>query len=279
MEKIKNFLKERRNGFFLLVIASFIIVGFSSDFLYAGSKESQNQPEGGQVLAEEETRGSEDDNLGSNAQEIIEEGNDTSEEPAEESGDTSEETVDETSAPDPEKDRCDDLKRLLKKYCGKNYNVKKCRKYLIETKDLSKKDDQCKSLYKKYHFVPKKEEKKDENSGSSTNSGVADVKEEAILAIDYAGSKANDEYKVAIEPGMTVMGMMRKAKENSSLSYDESADWPGYIQEINNVREDISKSVFWMLYSNGGMASEGASTLKVKSGDRIEWKFMQVSLW
>lgn len=277
MEKIKKILKERASGLFLLLFAGLIVVGLSSDFSYADSKKGQSQPEKEQISSEEQVKGDENENLAGNVQENvqeIEESNDTSEESADEADDTSEETVDETSAPDPEKSRCDDLKRLLKKYCGKNYNVKKCRDYLIETKDLSKKDDQCKSLYKKYHFVPKKEEKKDDNSDSNANSG--EVKEEATLTINYGGSKADDKYTVVIGPGMTVMDMMKKAKENSSLSYDESAAWPGYVQEINNVREDISKNIFWMLYSNGIMASEGASTLKVKSGDKIEWRYMEV---
>ncbi len=279
MEKVKKILKERASGLFLLLFAGLIVAGLSSDFSYADSKKGQNQPEKEQISSKEQVRGDENENLASNVQENvqeIEESGDISEESADEAGDTSEETVDETSAPDPEKSRCDDLKRLLKKYCGKNYNVKKCRSYLIETRDLSKKDDQCKSLYKKYHFVPKKEEKKDTNSDSSTSSGVVDVKEEATLAINYGGSRADDKYTVTIEPGMTVMDMMRKAKESSSLSYDESAAWPGYIQGINNVREDISMSIFWMLYSNGEMASEGASTLKIKSGDKIEWRYMEV---
>jgi hypothetical protein len=167
----------------------------------------------------------------------------------------------------------------LGKYCGKNYNVKKCRKYLLETRDLSKKDERCERLYKKYHFVPKKEkdsnsEKKDNDSNSDTNN--TETKEEVTLGINYAGGKSDDKYIVGLDSGMTVMDIMRKAK-NDGLSYDESSSWPGYIQEINGVREDVSKNVFWMLYYNGEMASEGASTLRVKSGDRVEWKYMEMA--
>lgn len=279
MEKMKKFFKERKNGFLLLFFAAVIIYGFSGHSRDASSKEPQNLSGNGQAVAGEQVTQSDPITSPENDQEVSRNSSDLHEETTQKS-EISEKKVDDKNMPDSEKSRCDDLRRLLKKYCGKNYDVKKCRDYLVETRDLSKEDGQCKSLYKKYHFVPNEEKKKDDNSSStSTSSENSDIKGEATLSINYAGSKADDEYAIAIEPGMTVMDMMKKAKNNNSLSYDESTAWPGYIQGINNIREDISKNIFWMLYSNGKMASEGASTLKVNTGDKIEWRYMEVSLW
>jgi hypothetical protein len=284
MNKLKNIgkiVKERISGFFLLIFAGLILIGLSANFHRAESKngqelavsQEQSSPEG-QTLGEADSVSDyilpEEDPGDSVLQE------DSSEKT--EGNASVEKEAGKIDKADLEKVRCEDLKKLLSKYCGKNYNISKCRSYLLETKDLSKKGGRCRSLYKKYHFVPKNEEKKDsQNSSSDSDAGSGDVKEEATLTINYSGSKADDKYVVAIGTGMTVMDMMKKAKENGGLSYDESVSWPGYIQEINSTKEDMSKNIFWMLYSNGGMASEGASTLKVKSGDKIEWRYAEVS--
>ncbi|MFA6047627.1 MAG: DUF4430 domain-containing protein [Parcubacteria group bacterium] len=275
MENITKTLKERASGLLLLVFAATIAAGISVSSHQAESKNAQNLSAENQtsnasndtkVLGEADNNSEEVTNDSENATSNIVENNS----PSQKTSEPEIKTEDKTN-------RCDNLKRLLKKYCGDNYNVKKCRENLIETRDLSKKDDQCKSLYKKYHFVPKKVEEKDSGSVPDSSSGGSEVKEEVTLTINYANGKADDKYTIAVGSGMTVMDMMRKVKESGGLSYGESSAWPGYIQEINGVREDLSKSIFWMLYYNGEMAAEGAATLKVKSGDKIEWKYMAVS--
>jgi len=266
IEKINKTCKERASGLFLLFSAILIAGSLSLNSRIAESKNEQNLAIENQILGE----------MNNNLEEIVDNSEGVTLDIDEEEKNVIKKEAPEIKTED-KKNRCVELKKLLEKYCGDKYDVKKCRKNLIETKDLSKKDDQCKKLYKKYHFVPKKVEKKDDNADSSANSAVSEIKEEVSLNINYGGSRSGDKYLVAITSGMTVMDMMSEAKKNSGLSYDESAAWPGYIQEINGVREDLSGSVFWMLYYNGEMASEGASTLKVKTGDKIEWRYMAVS--
>lgn len=263
MEKIEKFLKERKAGLLLLVVASLIVVGFSVNSHLA---QSENKEQLASAPVEEQVLGEMAGNIEEpvlNESEIAVTQNTLEEEAIEEA----------VNVPDPEDIFYDELKAHLKKYCGKNFNVKKCRDYLLEAKDARAKGARFKELYKKYHFVPKKVEKKD--NSSNTNIEISETKEEATLTINYVGNKPDDKYTVAIVPSMTVIGMMDKA---NGLSYVESKQWAGYILEINGVKEDISKNTFWMLYYNGGMASEGASTLKVKSGDKIEWKYMEM-IW
>lgn len=274
MKKIKKFLKEGTEGLFLLLIAVVIL-----NIIPGGVKDVESKNEKTSVREEQV----------SNEEQILEEASEKSEEMVEEipketvgnssketviAQNTQEEAVSETAsvAPDAKDIIYDELKANLKKYCDKKFDTKKCRRYLLEAKDAREKGKRFVELYKKYHFEPKEEEKRD---NLDVNSG--DVKEEATLVINYAGSKSDDKYAVIIGSGMTVMDMMREAKKNNGLSYAESADWPGYIQEINNTREDIPNNIFWMFEYNGKMASEGASTLKVKSGDKVEWKYMEVS--
>ena len=265
MRKIKIFLQERSGGFLFLLIALSIFIGLSLNI----SKAQQNT-DSEQKSAVEEQQAADDGQVSGETD------NNSKENSAvvDEKGFSLKEKRDEKTEISPEADGgYAELSSNLKKYCVKKINFKKCRAYLLEAKDKSKDDKKFKSLYKKYHFEygDKKQEKTDESSNS--NASEDNLKEEAVLAIDYGGGKASDNYSIIIEPGMTVMGMMKKAKDNSGLSYGESADWPGYIQSINGVKEDVSKNTFWILYQNGEMANEGASTLKIKAGDKIEWKY------
>lgn len=259
---MKNIFKERISGFFLILLAVLIISGLS---LNSHLARSENKEPLASVPTEEEVLGETD----SNSEEIILDENN-----AASTQDTQEEKIIETTTvvPDPEDIFYVELKAHLKKYCGKNFNVKKCRDFLMEAKDARTKGARFKELYKKYHFVPQKVEKK--NNSSNTNSGISETKEEAALTINYAGSKTDDKYTVTIVPSMTVIDMMNST---NGLSYVESNEWAGYIVEINGVKEDTSKHIYWMLYYNGKMASEGAATLKVKSGDKVEWKYTSFS--
>lgn len=275
MKRIIEILKERISGLFLLLLAGSIIAGFSLNLSYADSQKNRvGIEENSKVLSEnQQVEGIENENFEDTNRETEDDSN-IPQEKVDEADEAGDEKVTEENESSSGQTRCDELKRLLKKYCGKNYSVKKCRDYLIETKDLSRKDKQCKSLYKKYHFEPKKDNRSnDDSTSASTESTVT-----TSLVIKAGGNSKS--YSVASSPNASVIDLMGLA----GVTYNRTGTiCAGCMNNINGMGEN-SGTMSWMLYicKSGAckLAPVGDSDCKindckyVKDWDKAEWRYM-----
>ena len=110
---------------------------------------------------------------------------------------------------------------------------------------------------------PKQEETKKEASSSLVK---------VTLSINKgSGQKA---YPTEVAKGSVVFDVLKTA----SLKYHFSMDYKNYaygafIEGLDGVRSDKSRSMYWIYYINGKKANLGASSQKVKEGDNILWKY------
>lgn len=180
----------------------------------------------------------------------------------------------------------DDLKNNLKEYCGKkDFDVKKCRQYLLEARAAGKKDDRFKKLYDKYHYESSDDRVKSNSDPSSTGnstisgssspnqSGVSVQSEEWTLAVDTGNGSAT--YKISAAPG-SVLDLMNALADDKSENFSYHAQSSGFVDEINGLKNQGDMS--WMLYACKGstckLSSVGADDCQVKDWDKIEWKYL-----
>jgi hypothetical protein len=278
MENIKIILKERTSGLLLIMMAVFIVAGISFGSHRAESKNGQN------LTGEDQTRN--DTHVLGETNNNLEEATGNSEKtPADVSENsfplqkTPEVKTDDKPRTDLEAKAYNDLRDHLKKYCGKNFDVKKCHDYLLEAKDASKKSAQYKALYKKYHFESKSSSKSDNNTTSSTsangsNTASTDSKNDTKKIIITSGGDSKS-YEIAVSSGASVFDMMDLLQKDSdkNFSYHSSS---GFVDKINETGNQGNMS--WMLYTCKSdickLSSVGASECKIGDWDKIEWKYL-----
>lgn len=282
---MKKFLKERKSGLFLIVFAFFVIIATSL---------------GQKVQSSERTNFSAESQVENNSEAAVgglDEMTETISGAIE--GDAIEEVKENTSTEDAAKkakeaklaeealakveaEKYVELKDNLKKYCDKKYNLKKCKKYLSEVKELAKKKDTYKKLYKKYHFeYRKKRDAKKELKDivpTSDSEGVA-----TKLVVTISGDSKT--YNLVSQLGVNVIDLMNLAK----ISYDTLPD--GRMDNIDGKGKEVG-NMSWMLYLCKGSSCElapvGAADCKIDADkicgqadkDGLEWRFIDwTTLW
>jgi hypothetical protein len=270
MINIKKTLKERTSGLFLIIFAVFIIAGISISSHRAESENRQNLADINQASTEGQILGEEKDNpeeIADNPGET-EPVMETDNENANQEGKQEEKTEKITTVSNSEDDYYNDLKNRLKKYCGNNFNVKKCQDYLKEAKDAREKGARFKELYKKYHF-----EKKEDNESSSSVASSSANSATASLAITSGGNSKS--YSITSPSGISVIGLMDLLQKDSSQNFFYHSS-SGFVDKINGTEN--SGNMSWMLYScKGGtckLSSVGALDCKIDDWDKIEWKYL-----
>lgn len=256
-------MEERAGGSFLILLAVFIVCFVSISSHRAESKIVQETISEGRSYEEEQVLGETDDifpegiAVGSEAKnQIPQEASAASEETVKAAADVSDVSV------------LDELKGHLKKYCDKNFNAKKCRNYLLEAKEASKKDTRFKELYKKYHF-----EKKEKKKSADKISVTEDEKNKASLSVTSGGSSKS--YGISVPSGISVIGLMDILQTDSSqnFSYHSSS---GFVDKINGTESQGDMS--WMLYAcKGGtckLSDVGAADCKIDGWDKVEWRYL-----
>jgi hypothetical protein len=108
-------------------------------------------------------------------------------------------------------------------------------------------------------------------SSSSTASDSVQVNPNTInvsLKVD------SNNYAVAVNPGATVLDVMKKAADQGfAYSGQDSASMGYYVDEVNGVKNNNDKGQYWSFYINDKMAQAGISTQTVQAGDTITWKY------
>jgi hypothetical protein len=280
---MKKFLKERKNGLFLLVFAFIIITSISlGNQVQSSSSASlsgENEPSSKTEMELESELAEAVLEINQNG--IIEVSSDETKKEVENNNavtavKTGAEAVSKTEA-----EKYAELKEKLKKYCDKKYDSKKCKKYLAEAKTLSKTNKECKKLYEKY--LEKKEDREDESDDSKSTQISPDEK---ALTLDFIVKSPSGEKKFEIQfvEGETVYEVMKRAKEQGKISYEKNTDetYGVYINTINGLKEgaeeDWTQNKYWILFVSGSSSNLGCSSHKLnKSDTSIEWKYEKYS--
>jgi len=261
MDNFKSFLRERLSGLLLLFLAGIIVAGISinsrvikSNTGLAFAVVKNQDPEEEQILGEENSNpegGASDEIENIEVQEIREE-----------------QKEEKNKNEDYEDVYYSELKAHLKKYCGKSFNVKKCRDYLLEAKEARGKGSRFKSLYKKYHFE-KKEEKK--SSIISDNAEISENKASLIVT----SSENSKTYEIAVSPDASVLDLMDLLQKDNSQNFSYRGS-SGFVDKINSTENKGNMS--WMLYvckeGSCKLSSVGASDCKIENWSKIEWKYL-----
>ena len=83
------------------------------------------------------------------------------------------------------------------------------------------------------------------------------------------------EYDLILADGSTAGDALEKASVDNGFSVEYiEYDFGRMVQSINN--KTANNDYFWGFYINDEMASVGADSLKIKEGDKTEWKYEEI---
>jgi len=92
------------------------------------------------------------------------------------------------------------------------------------------------------------------------------------LTIDKGSSSKKYSVKVPAKSSvLTVLKTARK-KHKFSLKYSNYS-YGAFVEEIAGLKNNPAKSMYWLYYINGKLSNLGASSKRVKKGDKITWKY------
>ncbi len=98
--------------------------------------------------------------------------------------------------------------------------------------------------------------------------------EEKVLLIIDDGSKSPQTFKMEVGKKTTVFDLLKQIE--IVLDYTEY-DIGIFINAIGEVENNRKEKKNWMYYVNGEKADKGAGKQIVKPGDKIEWRYEEVS--
>lgn len=108
------------------------------------------------------------------------------------------------------------------------------------------------------------------------NQNTGEIK--ADLALDFGGGRVENYNQIALTGGSSVFDLLKKAgtENNLVLDYkDYGGDMGVFITAIGNVYNVLSGDKFWQFWVNGQYSHVGASSYKLKNGDKVEWKYLK----
>jgi len=85
----------------------------------------------------------------------------------------------------------------------------------------------------------------------------------------------NKTYETKMAPGSTAYDLMKKLSQTAGLQFS-SREYSGlgqFVEEINGIRENKQKGIYWLLFINGKSAGIGISNYIIKPNDLISWKY------
>lgn len=279
MKKVKNILNERTGGLFLLMLAILILIGMTWHSQKARSQ-NNNYTNGNQPSNNEQVAGV-TANSSDNSNQVADQTGETVPPPANQNLSTkdNQQLSNDNSSSDDDTSY-NDLKNNLKEYCGKkNFDVKKCREYLLEARADGKKDRRYKDLYNKYHYETPddvtKQDNKTATDSNSTSSGSETTTQNQKWTLVVDSGSGTTKYTI-FAPAGSVLDLMSALAADKSQNFSYHAQSSGFIDEINGLKN--SGDMSWMLYTCKGdtckLSSVGAADCQVKDWDKIEWEYV-----
>jgi len=83
------------------------------------------------------------------------------------------------------------------------------------------------------------------------------------------------KYETDVDVGSSIYDVMKKLRNTQGLLFTtrEYSGLGQFVEEINGVREDKQKGIYWLFYVNGQSANIGISNYIIKPNDLISWKY------
>ena len=109
-----------------------------------------------------------------------------------------------------------------------------------------------------------------------TNQNAGEIKTD--LAIDFGGGRIQNYNQIAMPEGSSVFDLLKKAAAENNLALDYK-DYGGemgvFINSIDNIKNALAGDTFWQFWINGQYSQVGASSYKLKDGDKVEWRYIK----
>ncbi len=102
---------------------------------------------------------------------------------------------------------------------------------------------------------------------------VAEEKKSQEIRFSFSVNGAR--YDVSVPKNSSVYSAMN-VLERSEIIHFNGKEFSGlgfFVEEINGVKNDYQKGMYWIYYVNGKKANVGISSYIVSYGDVIEWKY------
>jgi hypothetical protein len=50
-----------------------------------------------------------------------------------------------------------------------------------------------------------------------------------------------------------------------------------FVESLGGIKNDVEAEKYWTLYVNGERSMLGSSSVKLRPGDRVEWRFEHIT--
>jgi len=83
------------------------------------------------------------------------------------------------------------------------------------------------------------------------------------------------KYETQIASGSNAYDLMKKISETQGLQFStkEYSGLGHFVEEINNIKNDKQKGIYWIFYINNQSSQLGVSSYILKNNDIISWKY------
>lgn len=98
--------------------------------------------------------------------------------------------------------------------------------------------------------------------------------ERATVSLTIAAASSTVAHTVPITENITVAEVLSTAKERGNIQLVTKDFGPPlglFVESINGVANDPAAELYWHLYINDQRSPLGASSARVRAGDRIRW--------
>lgn len=110
------------------------------------------------------------------------------------------------------------------------------------------------------------------NIGQNSNQNLSENNQESLIKVSLKIEDKN--YETEISKESSAYELMQELKmQGLQFSGLEYAGIGFYVTEINGLKEDKKSGLYWTLYINEKESNVGVSSLILKDGDSVEWKY------
>lgn len=96
------------------------------------------------------------------------------------------------------------------------------------------------------------------------------------VTLEIKSSSGTATYGLPVTGETTVAALLTQASKTHGFSL-ETKDYGGtlgiFVEGISGIRSDNAREWYWTLYLNGTKSPLGASSARVRAGDRVTWSF------
>lgn len=107
---------------------------------------------------------------------------------------------------------------------------------------------------------------------------LAPAKITVSLKIDFGSDRIETYDSISLEPTGSVYDLLKAIEKSNNIIIgvkDYGGDLGVLVEAIGGIANDSKTGTYWQYWVNDQYAKVGASTYRLKSGDKVEWKFLK----